>query len=140
MKVNAVATQPSFTAKVKNNDYMQNVVQNSNKEELANLKNSLAALDKVQPKTILEINKQSRDTVTIKNLDKNMTSTFKGDPEVVIVKGFPFKANKEVNLPELLMKIATKGSEEYNKVFNTNQTQEQKAQELKLIMMQIILV
>ena len=38
MKVNAVATQPSFTAKVKNNDYMQNVVQNSNKEELANLK------------------------------------------------------------------------------------------------------
>ncbi len=135
MKVNAVATQPSFTAKVKNNDYMQNVVQNSNKEELANLKNSLAALDKVQPKTILEINKQSRDTVTIKNLDKNMTSTFKGDPEVVIVKGFPFKANKEVNLPELLMKIATKGSEEYNKVFNTNQIQEQKAQKEVLDML-----
>lgn len=135
MKVNAVATQPSFTAKVKNNDYMQNVVQNSNKEELANLKNSLVALDKVQPKTILEINKQSRDTVTIKNLDKNMTSTFKGDPEVVIVKGFPFKANKEVNLPELLMKIATKGSEEYNKVFNTNQTQEQKAQKEVLDML-----
>ena len=135
MKVNAVATQPSFTAKIKNNDYMQNVVQNSNKEELANLKNSLAALDKVQPKTILEINKQSRDTVTIKNLDKNMTSTFKGDPEVVIVKGFPFKANKEVNLPELLMKIATKGSEEYNKVFNTNQTQEQKTQKEVLDML-----
>ena len=135
MKVNAVATQPSFTAKIKNNDYMQNVVQNSNKEELANLKNSLAALDKVQPKTILEINKQSRDTVTIKNLDKNMTSTFKGDPEVVIVKGFPFKANKEVNLPELLMKIATKGSEEYNKVFNTHQTQEQKAQKEVLDML-----
>ena len=56
-------------------------------------------------------------------------------PEVVIVKGFPFKANKEVNLPELLMKIATKGSEEYNKVFNTNQTQEQKAQKEVLDML-----
>lgn len=128
MKVNAVAVQPNFTAKVKNNEYMQNVVQNSNKNELANLKISLSALEKVQPKTVLEINKQDCGSVTIKNLEKNTTSTFKGESEFLVAGGFPFNGNKPVNLPDLLMKISTKGSDEYNKVFNAEPTKEQKAQ------------
>ncbi len=137
MKINAVSTQPNFTAKVKSNEYMQDAIKNSKMNELEDLKQSLTALKKVYPKDVLEINKQERNSVSVKNLTKNTTSTFKGEQECIQAGGFPFKTNKPVYLPDLLMKIATKGSDEYNKVFNVKPepTKEEKTQKEVLDML-----
>lgn len=117
MRINPVATQPNFTAKVKNNDFMQNYVKNSSKERLENLKESLSALKNVYPQDTLEINRNKKGGFDVKNENKNTSVSFGAEKATVMTAESPLEVLKPLSLPKLLKNIATKGTDEFNKVF-----------------------
>lgn len=117
MRINPVATQPNFTAKVKNNDFMQNYVKNSSKERLENLKESLSALKNVYPQDTLEINRNKKGGFDVKNENKKTSVSFGAEKATVMTAESPLEVLKPLSLPKLLKNIATKGTDEFNKVF-----------------------
>lgn len=128
MKINSVATQPNFTAKVKNNDFMQNYVKNSSKKRLENLKESLNELKNVYPEDTLEISRNKKGGFDVKNETKNTSVSFGAEKATVMTAESPLEVLLPLSLPKLLKNIATKGTDAYNKVFNTN---EKSADEVK---------
>ena len=117
MKFNPVTTQPNFTAKVKNNDFMQNYVANSSKNNLENLKTSLKELNKVYPEDTLEITRNKKGGFDVKNENKKTSVSFGAEKTTVMTAESPLEVLKPLSLPKLLKNIATKGTDEFNKVF-----------------------
>lgn len=125
MKFNPVTTQPNFTAKVKNNDFMQNYVANSSKNNLENLKTSLKELNKVYPEDTLEINRNKKGGFDVKNENKKTSVSFSAEKTTVMTAESPLEVLKPLSLPKLLKNIATKGTEEFNKVFGVKPEEKQ---------------
>lgn len=123
MKISPVTTQPNFTAKVKNNEFMQNYVKNSNTSNLHNLKESLAALNNVYPQDTLEIKANKKGGFDVKNDAKNTSVSFNAEKATFLSAESPIEIPLPLSLPKLLKNIATKGTKEYNKVFNVKEQQ-----------------
>lgn len=121
MKINSPATQPNFTAKVKNNDFMQNYIKNSSKNNLKSLKTSLNALDKVHQGDVLEIRKNKKGGFDVDNLTKKTSNSFTPERTITPMMDFSIKDTLPLSLPKLIKDIATKGTEAYNKVFNAKE-------------------
>lgn len=121
MKINSPATQPNFTARVKNNDFMQNYIKNSSKNNLKSLKTSLNALDKVHQGDVLEIRKNKKGGFDVDNLTKKTSNSFTPERTITPMMDFPIKDTLPLSLPKLIKDIATKGTEAYNKVFNAKE-------------------
>lgn len=129
MKFTPVATQPNFTAKVKNNDFMQNYVKNSNKDRLDNLKESLTALKNVYPQDTLEIKANKKGGFDVKNENKKTSVSFEAEKRTLQTAEAKLEMPMPLNLPKLLKNIATKGTDEYNKVFNVKEKPATEAKE-----------
>ena len=121
MKINSPATQPNFTAKVKNNDFMQNYIKNSSKNNLKNLRTSLDALDKVQKGDTLEIRKNKKGGFDVENTTKKTLNSFVPKRTISPMMDYSIEETLPLSLPKLIKDIATKGSEAYNKVFNVKE-------------------
>lgn len=129
MKVTPVAMQPAFTARVKNNDFMQNYVKNSSKNRLDNLKDSLTALKEVYPQDTLEINVNQKGGFDVINENKKTLTSFGAEKTTLRTAEATLELPLPLNLPKLLKSIATKGTEEFNKVFNVKNTDAKEAQQ-----------
>lgn len=122
MKINnPVTTQPNFTAKVKNNDFMKGYVKESGKGRLDDLKESLAALKNVYPEDTLEITKNKLGGFDVENKSKNTSSRFTPEREVTYMMDYTIDQTLPLSLPKLIKNIATKGTKEHNQVFNVNE-------------------
>ncbi len=121
MKINSPATQPNFTARVKNNDFMQDYINKSSKNNLKSLKTSLNALDKVHQGDVLEIRKNKKGGFDVDNLTKKTSNSFTPERTITPMMDFPIKDTLPLSLPKLIKDIATKGTEAYNKVFNAKE-------------------
>ncbi len=127
MKFTPMATQPNFTAKVKNNDFMQNYVKNSSKNRLDNLRESLTALKDVYPQDTLEINANKKGGFDVKNENKKTSVSFEAEKRTMRTAEATLELPMPLSLPKLLKNIATKGTEEYNKVFNVKENSVEQA-------------
>ena len=121
MKINSPATQPNFTARVKNNDFMQDYISKSSKNNLKSLKTSLNALDKVHQGDVLEIRKNKKGGFDVDNLTKKTSNSFTPERTITPMMDFQIKDTLPLSLPKLIKDIATKGTEAYNKVFNAKE-------------------
>lgn len=122
MKINnPVATQPNFTAKVKNNDFMQSYVKESGKNRLNDLKESLSALKNVYPEDTLEITQNKQGGFDVENKSKNTSSRFTPERELTYMMDYTLDQTMPLSLPKLIKNIATKGTKEHNQVFNVKE-------------------
>lgn len=108
MNVNSVATQPSFTAKVKGNAFMQSYVQQASMQRKEELLIALNKLDKTHKNDVLEITPISKNRISVKNttIDKEAVFNTRKNGK-----------QKYPSLPAFIEKIATEGTNENKKVF-----------------------
>ena len=118
MNINSPATQPSFTARVKNDDFMQKYVKESGTGRLNDLKESLSALNKVFPEDTLEIKPNKRGGYDVDNLTKKTSASFAPERELTYMMDYTIDQTLPLKLPKLIKDIATKGTEAYKQVFN----------------------
>ena len=137
MNINPTATQPNFTARVKKNDFMQNYIKESSQDRLNDLTNSLKALKKVYPKDVLEITPNKRGGFDVKNEAKKVNTSFSPEPDFVHMQDYSIDCTVPLKLPELIAKIATKGTSEHDTVFNVKPkaSKEEKAHQNALNML-----
>ena len=130
MNINPTATQPNFTARVKNNDFMQNYVKDAGFFEKHALKKSLEKLSNVYPNDVLEITENYKDKkFNVKNNTKNTESNFNSTSlRANSVHEETQWFDAPVKLSKIIRAIAEPGTEEHKKVFGVNQKDEKVAE------------
>lgn len=125
MNINPTATQPNFTAKVKNNDFMKNYVKDAGFFEKRALKSSLEKLSKVYPEDVLEITEDKKNSkYVVKNLNKKTENRFDSSLDVTVpMMDVDQKISYAVKLSSLIKDIAKPGDYCHEKVFGINNKQ-----------------
>lgn len=118
MKIQAIATQPSFTAKLKENAVTTNLIKGMDKKQKAEYDSTIALLDKTNPGKVIEYDVTGKDYL--------ISPSGKCTP--INLYGFKNLDNEELqvgvkrlsaqNFLETLKAVATEGTKENKKIFN----------------------